>query len=65
MGAAKATLQQAVKASAAAFDVVRRPEPGVVVLIYHRVGRGSGLGRESAAAPRSRALAVAAEDVPF
>ncbi len=28
-----------MKAAAAAADVVRRPEPGLVVLIYHRVGR--------------------------
>lgn len=29
--------------SAAAYDEVRRPEPGVVILAYHRVGGGSGL----------------------
>src|SRR5438445_8210720 len=29
----------AVKAAAAALDRVRRPPPGLVVLIYHRVGR--------------------------
>lgn len=28
-----------VKGAAAAFDLVRRPSPGLVVLIYHRVGR--------------------------
>ena len=28
-----------VKGAAAAIDVVRRPPPGLVVLIYHRVGR--------------------------
>ena len=28
-----------VKAAAASFDVLRRPPPGLVVLIYHRVGR--------------------------
>ena len=42
MAGPKAALQQAVKASAAALDVVRRPAPGVVVLIYHRVGGGPG-----------------------
>jgi peptidoglycan/xylan/chitin deacetylase (PgdA/CDA1 family) len=36
-------LQQAVKVSSAGLDFVRRPEPGVVVLIYHRVGGGSRL----------------------
>lgn len=39
---AKQLLQGAVKASSAVADVVRRPAPGVVVLIYHRVGGGSG-----------------------
>jgi peptidoglycan/xylan/chitin deacetylase (PgdA/CDA1 family) len=43
MSAAKAALQQAVKASAAVVDAVRPPASGVVVLIYHRVGAGSGL----------------------
>jgi peptidoglycan/xylan/chitin deacetylase (PgdA/CDA1 family) len=32
-----------VKSAAAAADAVRRPGSGVVVLIYHRVGGGSGL----------------------
>jgi len=36
-------LRQAVKGAAAAADTVRRPSRGVVVLIYHRVGAGSGL----------------------
>jgi peptidoglycan/xylan/chitin deacetylase (PgdA/CDA1 family) len=35
--------QRALKASAEAADAVRGPKPGVVVLIYHRVGAGSGL----------------------
>src|SRR5262245_6407133 len=43
MAVAKRALQQTVKASAAAMDVVRRPAPGIVVLIYHRVGAASGL----------------------
>lgn len=34
-------LGQAVKAGAAAVDLVRPPAPGVVVLIYHRIGRRS------------------------
>jgi peptidoglycan/xylan/chitin deacetylase (PgdA/CDA1 family) len=41
--AVKAAAQRAVKATAAARDVVRPPAPGVVILIYHRVGGGSGL----------------------
>jgi peptidoglycan/xylan/chitin deacetylase (PgdA/CDA1 family) len=36
---ARRGLGTAVKATAAAADLVRRPAPGVVVLIYHRVGR--------------------------
>ncbi len=36
------SLRQATKAVAAAADLVRRPDPGIVVLIYHRVGAGSG-----------------------
>jgi peptidoglycan/xylan/chitin deacetylase (PgdA/CDA1 family) len=32
-----------VKRAAGAFDAVRKPTPGVVVLLYHRVGAGSGL----------------------
>ena len=43
MAAPRTAVQQLVKASAAAVDVVRRPDAGVVVLIYHRVGGGSGL----------------------
>ena len=35
-------LRRAVKPAAGAVDVVRRRAPGVVVLIYHRVGGGSG-----------------------
>jgi peptidoglycan/xylan/chitin deacetylase (PgdA/CDA1 family) len=31
-----------VKATAAAWDAVRRPRDGVVVLLYHRVGAGTG-----------------------
>jgi peptidoglycan/xylan/chitin deacetylase (PgdA/CDA1 family) len=36
-------LRRAVKGAAAAADTVRRPPRGAVVLIYHRVGAGSGL----------------------
>jgi peptidoglycan/xylan/chitin deacetylase (PgdA/CDA1 family) len=32
-----------VKSASAVLDTVHRPGPGVVVLIYHRVGGGSGL----------------------
>jgi peptidoglycan/xylan/chitin deacetylase (PgdA/CDA1 family) len=41
--AADRLLRRAVKSASAAVDTVRRPGPGVVVLIYHRVGGGSGL----------------------
>ena len=40
---AKARLARTVKNLAATVDRVRGPRPGVVVLIYHRVGGGSGL----------------------
>jgi peptidoglycan/xylan/chitin deacetylase (PgdA/CDA1 family) len=36
-------LRRAVKSASAAVDTVRHPRPGVVVLIYHRVGGDSGL----------------------
>lgn len=39
----KRALQTAVKASSALVDALRSPTPGVVVLIYHRVGGASGL----------------------
>lgn len=32
----------AVKTSAAVADLVRRPAPGITILIYHRVGAGAG-----------------------
>jgi peptidoglycan/xylan/chitin deacetylase (PgdA/CDA1 family) len=41
--AADRLLRRAVKVASAAVDTVRSPPPGVVVLIYHRVGGGSGL----------------------
>jgi peptidoglycan/xylan/chitin deacetylase (PgdA/CDA1 family) len=41
--AADRLLRRAVKSASAAVDTVRRPRPGVVVLIYHRVGGASGL----------------------
>jgi peptidoglycan/xylan/chitin deacetylase (PgdA/CDA1 family) len=40
---ARGLIGRALKTSAAAVDRVRGPQPGVVVLIYHRVGAGSGL----------------------
>lgn len=36
-------LRQAVKVTAAASDGVRRPRRGLVALLYHRIGTGSGL----------------------
>lgn len=43
MGSGSYALRRAVKATASAVDLVRRPRPGLVVLVYHRVGGGSGL----------------------
>lgn len=43
MPAATSVVRTAVKSAAAAIDTLRRPDTGVVVLIYHRVGGGSGL----------------------
>jgi peptidoglycan/xylan/chitin deacetylase (PgdA/CDA1 family) len=40
---ARVVVQRVVKRAAAAFDVVRRPPRGIVVLLYHRVGRRSDL----------------------
>ena len=34
--------RSAVKALAAGIDLVTRPQPGVTILIYHRVGAGTG-----------------------
>ena len=36
---ARSTLQRVVKGAAAAADALRPPRRGVVVLLYHRVGR--------------------------
>jgi peptidoglycan/xylan/chitin deacetylase (PgdA/CDA1 family) len=33
-----------VKVTAAGVDIVRHPPPGIVVLLYHRVGAGTGSG---------------------
>jgi peptidoglycan/xylan/chitin deacetylase (PgdA/CDA1 family) len=41
--AASGLLRRVIKDAAVAVDKVRRPPPGVVVLIYHRVGAASGL----------------------
>lgn len=35
-------LRQGLKGTAAAVDVLRRPTPGITILIYHRVGAGAG-----------------------
>ena len=42
--AARATpaLRQVLKTGAAAMDVIRRPQHGITILIYHRVGAGNG-----------------------
>lgn len=34
--------RHSIKATAAGIDLARRPAPGVTILIYHRVGAGSG-----------------------
>lgn len=39
---ARRAAAQTVKVTAAGVDVVRRPTPGIVVLLYHRVGADSG-----------------------
>jgi peptidoglycan/xylan/chitin deacetylase (PgdA/CDA1 family) len=37
------TARSAIKVTSAAVDTVRRPAPGLVVLIYHRVGRSTAV----------------------
>jgi peptidoglycan/xylan/chitin deacetylase (PgdA/CDA1 family) len=39
---ARRAAAQTVKLTAAGVDAVRRPPPGIVVLLYHRVGAGTG-----------------------
>ncbi len=53
-------LAQGMKAASAGVDLVKRPAPGVVVLIYHRVGAGSSLEMELAAEVFDRQMAVLA-----
>lgn len=43
MGSGRGALRRAVKSTASVVDIVSRPRPGVVVLVYHRVGGGSDL----------------------
>src|SRR5438128_2196485 len=40
---ASALLRRTVKVASAGVDRLRPPVPGVVILIYHRVGGGTGL----------------------
>ncbi len=56
----KRFLAQGMKAASAGVDLVRRPAPGVVVLIYHRVGAGSTLEMELAADVFDRQMAALA-----
>lgn len=42
VGRTRSIFQQAVKATAAGIDVLRRPASGVTILIYHRVGGVGG-----------------------
>jgi peptidoglycan/xylan/chitin deacetylase (PgdA/CDA1 family) len=58
---AKDLLQRSVKGAAAGADVLRRPPPGVVVLIYHRVGGGSGTAVDLAPELFDEQMAVLAE----
>lgn len=53
-------LRQVVKAAAAASDAVRRPAGGVVALLYHRVGTGSGLELDLPAPVFERQMATLA-----
>ena len=48
--------KQALKWSAVAVDTIRRPPRGVVVLIYHRVGRRSALDVDLAVADFTRQM---------
>lgn len=41
-GLATSTARSAIKAAARSWDLLRHPQPGIVVLIYHRVGHGAG-----------------------
>lgn len=41
-GAVVPVAKTAVKTTAAMVDEVRRPQPGITILIYHRVGAGNG-----------------------
>ncbi len=43
MTMARRALHRMVKTAASTYDRIRPPEPGTVVLAYHRVGGGSGL----------------------
>ena len=61
MSAAKRALGRAVKVAAAAGDLARPPACGVSVLIYHRVGGGSGLPVDLPAGLFDEQLAMLAE----
>jgi peptidoglycan/xylan/chitin deacetylase (PgdA/CDA1 family) len=57
---ARRALGQLVKATAAAADTVARPAGGVVALLYHRVGGGSGLELDLPTAVFDRQMAALA-----
>lgn len=58
----KTLAQKALKTCAEAADRLRGPRPGVVVLIYHRVGAGSGLELDLPLGRFEEQMAALAED---
>ncbi len=60
-GPVRARALQALKSSAAVVDRLRAPPRGVVVLIYHRVGGGSGLELDLSRDRFTEQMAVLAE----
>lgn len=42
MSTLKTAARNAIKGAAVGADLIRRPAPGITILIYHRVGAGSG-----------------------
>lgn len=58
--AVDSSLRSAVKVAAGAADALRRPATGVVVLLYHRVGRGTSSSVDLPAALFERQMATLA-----
>ncbi len=61
IASAKRLARRALKAAAAGADRVRPPVPGVVVLVYHRVGGGTGLELDLPVARFREQISVLAE----